>query len=81
MDYMTSKLVNLEAMRNMVSRDIRVPGRVPFNSILKTDKHDVVTKQPEKVYKVNTTKSKFVPDPDSVPYGYKHPRMSSSKDE
>ncbi|KAG5874526.1 hypothetical protein JTB14_002362 [Gonioctena quinquepunctata] len=53
--------------------------RYLISDLRKTDKHErLAEKQQEKLYKLNFTWRKFVPNHDFVPYGYKQLIMPSS---
>ena len=76
LDYKTSKLINLESMRDLILKNENGSVELVSNNIRRTPYHDVVTKTETKQYRINSTKRKFLEDYSSVPYGFKRLKHS-----
>lgn len=73
-NYGTSKLANFETLKNQILKN-REPVKITTRIIARTRDHDVITREQTKDMQPNFMKRKRTNDYDSVPYGYKRPRL------
>ncbi|XP_018576210.1 uncharacterized protein LOC108914802 [Anoplophora glabripennis] len=76
-NHKTSKTVNFEKLRDMVLDDAP-PEYISTKNILRTQCHEVITKEITKVFRTNFRKRRRVGDYDSVPFGYKRSKLETS---
>ena len=68
--YAATQQVNLNTMRDLIL-DNGEPVYVRARQFRRTQEIDVVTKTESKVFRVSSTKRRFLPDHSSIPYGFK----------
>ncbi|CAH1104349.1 unnamed protein product [Psylliodes chrysocephalus] len=70
LNHSTSQQINFNSIKEMVLNPCE-PIQIISKEIRRTKEHNIVTKDNVKKYKPNSLKRKFLPDHNSVPFGYK----------
>ncbi|KAJ8933580.1 hypothetical protein NQ318_015967 [Aromia moschata] len=78
LNYNTIKEVNFNSLRDMVLNDAN-PKYITTRNILRTSDHSVITREVTKIFRPNFLKRRRESDYNSVPYGYKHAKLSNKK--
>lgn len=69
LNYEASRVINFEKIKDMILNDTP-PVYITYKNIERTNLHEVVTKEKQKLFQINSRKRKFI-DYDSVPFGYR----------
>ncbi|XP_018577064.1 uncharacterized protein LOC108915498 [Anoplophora glabripennis] len=75
LNYSASRLVNFDTIKDMVLDTSTSQVCVASTNILRTKEHEVITVQQTKLYKPLSCKRRFLDDHNSVPYGWKRPKL------
>lgn len=78
LNYESSQLVNFSTIKDMVLSADNTPIMIKSTNFRRNKIHEVITVTEEKRYQIKAEKRKFLPNYDSVPYGYKRLRTENN---